>query len=215
MKKGIIGLLVLIVLGLSILVLALEFNSPIKFDVRPCNGKNVTGSINLNVTIMTQMTNNNNSIANVTFAWFNMSGHRLHNTTIFNTSLAQTSFQNTSFDTRLLPDGSYNITITAYNNSGIAFTNATLARNITVDNTPPNVTVNLGTANNLGGQFGSNFSVLSAIKFSMLLFLILGQVRLPFKQMVNLKLVLFISGLTTVLDKILILLQQIYLVCGT
>ena len=163
MKKGFKGLkgllLILIVVGLSIAALALQFNSPIKFDVQPSVGNNLTGSINLNVTINQNMTSENNSITNVTFMWVNMSGHKLYNTTILNTSGAQTSFQNGSFNTRLLPDGKYNITITVYNKTGGSFTNASLAVNLTVDNTAPFVNVsNLRVSGNPAILSGSNFT---------------------------------------------------------
>jgi len=168
MKKGLKVLLVLMVLGLSILVLAELFTlSGVLSNARPSSGQNVTGSINLNVTILTNMTNGNYSVQNVTFAWMNMSSHRVHNTTIFNISNGQTSFQNTSFDTRLLPDGVYNVTITAYNNSGVAVgvnANSTIANNITVDNTAPSVNVShLGLAGSYPPiQSGQNFSVAAA-----------------------------------------------------
>src|SRR3989344_243371 len=162
MKKGFKVLLVLMLVGLSILVLAAQLNSPIKSDVRPSTNNNLTGSINLNVTINTNMTNGNYSIVNVTFAWMNKSGNRLHNTTLFNTTPGQTSFQNSSFDTSLLPDGIYNVTITVYNvSSGAAYVNNTLAINLTIDNTAPFVNVSgLAASSNPEIQYGRNFSVL-------------------------------------------------------
>ena len=136
----------------------------------PTNGQNVsntTGYLLLNATFDT-VDNVNLSIINVTFHFQNASGAFVYNTTIFNTTHNTTQFLNRTFDTKtFLADGKYNITLSAVNgtylsnNSGGFVRNSTTF-NFTVDNTPPNVTVNLLSINSLTIQFGSNFSVRSS-----------------------------------------------------
>ncbi len=130
----------------------------------PTNGQNVsntTGYLLLNATFDTVDNNVNLSIINVTFHFQNASGAFVYNTTIFNTTHNTTQFLNRTFDTKtFLADGNYNITLSAVNGtyaSNQSFVLNSTYFNITVDNTPPNVTVNLVNANNTI-QYGSNFT---------------------------------------------------------
>ena len=168
MRKGIKVLLVLIVLGLAISVLAAHLLAGLSnasfTQVTPAALARFIGSTNLNVTFLANMTNGNWSIQNVTFRFVNktgVAGQQVYNTTVFNGtpgSVGPVFFQNTSFDTRLLPDGVYDLNVTAQNITTIA-NNAT-STNITVDNTPPFVNVSgLRAGNAPTIQYGQNFTV--------------------------------------------------------
>ena len=122
--------------------------------------KNVSGTVELNISIVANGTQNNH-IVNVTFIWMNSSSvfvyngsavslHGIYNTTVFNTSANQTYFTNTSFDTTLLADGNYTLTALYFNVSG-SFNTTNLTNslvNFYVDNTGPLVT----NANITGGN---------------------------------------------------------------
>src|SRR3989344_1984633 len=117
----------------------------------PTAGDNISGSYNFTATFDYNSTN----LKNVTF-YFNASNASnranptggnmlsLYNLTIFNNTFNQTRF-NTTFNTALVPDGNYNLTVKAYNDSG-SF-NTTVLITLTVDNTKPNATKNVTNAN--------------------------------------------------------------------
>ena len=180
MRKGLKGLLlILIVVGLSFLVFAHLGGHLLDIQigrVTPLPGQNFVGSINLNVTILANGTHGRD-IVNVSFRWYNMTGTVFNSINQSNITANQTNFGNGSFNTLILPDGKYNLTVWVYNVSGgvtqifIGYAQNS-STNITIDNTPPNVTINLSAnANNLAIQHGSNFSVRSSNKtFSATIF---------------------------------------------
>ena len=122
------------------------------------NFSNVSGGyLLLNATF--DLAYNTTHIVNVTFRFQNRTGSFVLNTTVQNTSQNQSVFQNLTFLSTLLADGKYNITVTATNGSVLtnnSFTiNSTTAVNLTIDNTPPNVTLEF--LNN--DVNGSNYSL--------------------------------------------------------
>src|SRR3989344_5027285 len=118
----------------------------------PTAGDNISGSYNFTV-IIEQV--NSTGISNVTISFnasnasngANPTGRNalsLYNITLINNSVNQSRF-NTTFDTTLVPDGRYNLTVVATNNTGGY--NDTILTELTVDNTKPNATKNVTNAN--------------------------------------------------------------------
>jgi len=181
MKRGLKGLLVLFIVALVALVIALNINmvsmnSVVSFlgagrnATGVANGNfqnlsNAKGSVALNISFLANGTTNS-TLTNVTFMFSNMTNEYVYNTTIVNTSANQTYFENTSFDTALLADGVYNVSINYTNSSSDSGQNVSVflatggsGYNITIDNTRPNITINLSTAaSGIPVLDGSNFS---------------------------------------------------------
>src|SRR3989344_5884399 len=118
----------------------------------PTAGDNISGSYNFTVIIALV---NSTGINNVTISFnasnasngANPTGRNalsLYNITLINNSVNQSRF-NTTFDTTLVPDGRYNLTVVATNNTGGY--NDTILTELTVDNTKPNATKNVTNAN--------------------------------------------------------------------
>ncbi|HLD40270.1 MAG TPA: PGF-pre-PGF domain-containing protein [Candidatus Nanoarchaeia archaeon] len=177
MKKGLKGLFVLMIIGIVALVIALNVNMVSMNAVVSLlgAGNNATGTANgnfqnlssskgtflLNASFIANGTTNS-TLTNVTFMFSNNTDPYMYNTTIFNTSANQTYFQNTSFNIGLLADGVYNLSVNYTNSSsdsGQNISSAFSGNNITIDNTAPNVTLNVSSAlSGIPSANGSNFS---------------------------------------------------------
>ena len=177
MKKGLKGLFVLMIIVVVALVVALNVNMVSMNAVVSLlgAGNNATGTANgnfqnlssskgtflLNVSFIANGTTNS-TLTNVTLMFSNITDAYMYNTTIFNTSANQTYFQNTSFDIGLLADGVYNLSVNYTNSSsdsGQNISSAFSGNNITIDNTRPNITINLSSAaSGIPVLDGSNFS---------------------------------------------------------
>src|SRR3989344_1682329 len=178
MKKGLKGLLVLMIFSIAFLVIAAHVITSISISRQsPANFQNISGNFLLNATLIlagngTQL--GPNATTNVTFMFSNMTNAYMYNTTVFNLTQNQTTngsptlknytFANDSFDTSLLADGIYNVSINVTNSTGSSHQNissiaSAFGYNITIDNTPPNVNQTL-TASLSGFKVvnGSNFS---------------------------------------------------------
>lgn len=110
--------------------------NPIR-SLTPLTYTNVSGTIQLNASI--DLTSN---ATNMTWRFINSSGNITFNVT-FGTSNGSTGTLNatrfnTTFGTTQIPDGKYNISMTAINVTGTSVINTSVV-NITIDNTPPNV----------------------------------------------------------------------------
>src|SRR3989344_5130720 len=181
MKKGLKGLLVLMIFSIAFLVIAAHVITSISISRQsPANFQNISGNFLLNATLIlagngTQL--GPNATTNVTFMFSNMTDAYMYNTTVFNLTQNQTTngsptlknytFANDSFDTSLLADGIYNVSINVTNSTGSSHQNissiaSAFGYNITIDNTPPNVTMNLTGLTTSGTSFaianGTNFS---------------------------------------------------------
>lgn len=135
--------------NMNITIKGASNNTFLTFD----NGTNLSGIIDLNITFNVNATHNQH-IINITFQFNRTEALTGYNLSLTNTTRNQSMndsnnrWQNTAFDTSLIPDGRYNITVTAVNASigdGGLYQNASggqdvyIISNITVDNTPPKV----------------------------------------------------------------------------
>ncbi len=140
MNKKYIFPIIFIIALLAALVLAVTGDgSP--SAVTPTTGQNLSGTVILNATNSTTGEAGVYRTTNISFLWNSSATtvaltSRVHNTSL-NWSLGNAS--NTSFDTTLLDDGQYNLTIYFGNYSG-NISGHTSVYNLTIDNTPPNVT---------------------------------------------------------------------------
>ncbi len=154
MKRGLKGLLILLLVSLSLLVVVYAISLSSSFStMSPSAYKNLSRTTQLNLTLIDNRSNNDASnVTNVTFMFSNMTNKWIYNTTIENTTMGQHNFSNNSFNTALLADGVYNITVNITNSSKAGLSSALnesdvtcggCGYNITIDNTPPAVTQNL------------------------------------------------------------------------
>jgi len=135
-KAGLFFLIICLVFLVSYLVFALTSVSV----VSPSSNTVVSGNILLNTTVTN--TSEDEIIVNVTFMWENAltSGDFVLNTTIFNDTEIDRVFENNSFSTTNLVDGTYNLTVIAYNSTGESVQDTSVV-NVTVDNTQPFITI--------------------------------------------------------------------------
>src|SRR3989344_2324286 len=125
------------------------------------NGTNMSGTITLHLNFSNNGTADA-AIPNVTFQFFSfVEGQANYTSFIFNVS--RSNFTNSTFNTALLTTGKYFINISVVNLSypgAAAFPSLNYTQvNITIDNSPPNVTLNMSRPNPaLSNYNGSNFS---------------------------------------------------------
>ena len=166
MRKGLKGLLVLMVAGLALFVFATNVLLANSITLtRPVQFQNVTGTLYFNATVNANGTHANH-IVNVTFRLQHINGTFYYDQNLSNTTANQTSF-NTTFNTVTVPDGWYNVTVIMFNitggltnTDGIITNASTNTNNLTLDHTSPNVSIfNLTGTTSLNIQFGRNFTV--------------------------------------------------------
>ncbi len=138
----------------------------------PVAGQNVSnatrGYLILNATFDPQF--NWSRIINLTFHFQNINtSYFVHNSTVQNSSSNQTIFQNLTFNTMLsLPDGIYNITISAVNGTNLTNASFVINRtgvNITIDNTAPNITFEALRHTNISNVTSTNGSIILNLSF--------------------------------------------------
>ena len=169
MKKGLKVLLVLMMVGIAFFVVSMELRNSFS-AMSPRAYMNISKTTQLNLTLILNVTDPHN-VTNVTFMFSNMTNRWMYNTTFVNTSNNASNgsfFYNNSFDTSLLADGVYNISVNITNSSQAGLTSFLnesdvtclgCGYNITIDNTPPNITINLSAAvSGIPVLDGSNFS---------------------------------------------------------